>query len=256
MDRADRNRRPPWRRRETTEIQLGVTMYRYLWVAALAFVALAACDQIAGPDAGLAPMEVAELSNALIQDGLTETADTTTATSAAMDGLALDVRTSSMEFTRTRACPLGGEVVLEGVRERTRDTATRTGTLDVTATRTFLDCARPLADSAVTITLNGEVTLTAHREWQAGSWNGPQDVAIVGTVDWATDDDRSGTCEIDVQATYDVATGTRTVSGTVCGEDAGELDGWTFGIMGQGPMGGHGHSGNGPHGPGTGGGTG
>jgi hypothetical protein len=236
---------------------LGVTMYKYMWIAALAVGALSACDQIVGPDSGLAPMEVAELSNALIQDGLSDTADTTTtAASVGADGLAWDVTTSTTEFSRTHACPLGGEVTMEGTRERTRDTETRTGTLDVTATRTFVDCARPLADSSVTITLNGEVTLTAHREWQAGSWNGPQDVTLVGSVDWATDDDRSGTCEIDIEATFDAETHTRTVTGTVCGEDVSAFAGWTFGTMGQGPMGGHGHSGPGPHGDGMGGETG
>ncbi|MFO7895291.1 MAG: hypothetical protein R6U63_16390 [Longimicrobiales bacterium] len=115
----------------------------------------------------------------------------------------MDVITSSTEFTRTRACALGGEVVVTGTRSRTRDTETRTGTMDVSATRTFVECARPLDESDVTVPLNGAVTLTAHREWDAGQWNGMQELTLVGSVDWATDDDRSGTCEIDILAGID-----------------------------------------------------
>lgn len=197
-------------------------------------VAAAGCDLVAGTDAGLASDEVTALSDALIQAGLSETADTSTATSLG-DGLALDVVTSTTEFTRTGDCPSGGQVTMTGTRERTRDTETRTGTMDISATRTFTDCARPLADSAVTVTLNGSLTLTAHREWQAREWSGIQSIALVGRIDWATDDDRSGTCEIDVEASLDPSTRSRTVTGTVCGREASNLRGWTFGTSGQGP---------------------
>lgn len=202
-------------------------------VLGLAFAA-AGCDLVTGPDTGLATDEVAELSDVLIQDGLSETADTSTATSLA-DGTALDVVTSTTEFTRTGDCPLGGEMTMTGTRERTRDTEARTGTMNVSATRTFTDCARPLADSTVTVTLNGSLAFTAHREWQAGQWSGVQTITLVGRVDWATDDDRSGTCEVDVEASFDPAARTRTVTGSVCGQDAADLRGWTFGTMGQAP---------------------
>ena len=222
-------------------------MRNHTLIAALALaVAAGGCEEAFGPSGQLAPDEVVELSDALIQEGLTETADTSTA-GTLTDGVALDVITSSTEFTWVHSCPLGGEVTMTGTRSRTRDSETRTGTLDVSATRTFVDCARPLVDSTV-ITLNGEVTLTAHREWQAGSWHGAQELTLSGSVSWVTDDDRSGTCVIDVEASFDPATHTRTVTGTVCGEDVGAFRGWTFGTAGHGP--GHHQGGSGPHGGG------
>lgn len=215
-------------------------MRTHTLIAALALAVFAGgCEQAFGPGAELGPTELRELSDALIQDGLAETADTSTAGTLA-DGVALDRITSSTDFSRSHECPSGGDVVMAGTRSRTRDTESRAGTLDVSATRTFVDCARPLADS-ITVTLNGNVTLTAHREWQSGAWHGTQEITLAGSVDWATDDDRSGICQIDVQAGFDPDAQTRTVTGTVCGEDVSELQGWTFGTMGQGP--GH-HDGN------------
>ena len=219
-------------------------MRNHTLIAALALaVAAGGCEEAFGPGAELGPEEVAELSDGLIQDGLAETADTST-TGTLSDGVALDMITSSTEFTWTRTCPLGGEVTMTGTRSRTRDTETRSGTMDVSATRTFLDCTRPLVDSTV-ITLNGEIDLTAHREWQEGSWHGAQELALSGSVDWATDDDRSGTCIIDVEASFDPATHTRTVTGSVCGQDVSRFNGWTFGIAGHGPGHGQGSHGSG-----------
>lgn len=209
-------------------------MSKHTLIAGLAMAALlGGCDQAFGPDAELGPTELRELSDALIQDGLAETADTSTAGTLA-DGLALDQITSSTDFTRVHDCPSGGQVVMSGTRSRTRDTDTRTGTMDVSATRTFTDCARPLSDS-LTVTLNGAVTFTAHREWESGAWHGMQEVNLAGGVDWTTDDGRAGTCQIDVQAGFDPGTHNRTVTGTACGEDVGDLQGWTFGTMGQNP---------------------
>lgn len=228
-------------------------MRKHVLITAMALaVGAAGCEQATGPDSGLAPAEMVELSDAMIQDGLSETADTTVSSTLA-DGVSMDVVTNSTEFTRTHACVLGGEVVMAGTRSRTRDTETRTGTMDVSATRTFVECARPLDESDVTVTLNGAVTFTAHREWAAGQWNGTQELTLVGSIDWATDDDRSGTCEIDIQAGIDPETQTRTVTGTICDEDVGEFDGWSFSTMGQGPGYRHQYGGQGPHGSGMGG---
>lgn len=228
-------------------------MYKRVFIIALTVTALSACDELIGPDQqdGLTPEEVAELSNALIQDGMAETGDTTTTSSGLASsqygGMGSD--TSTIEFTRTHDCSLGGQVSMTGTRVRAVDWDTRTGSMDFTATRTFTDCARPLADSTVTITLNGDVDMTARREWEGGMWNGTQELTIVGTIDWATDDDRSGTCEIDIQASYDASTQTREVTGEACAEDIGVFRGWSFGPMGNGP-------GSGGHGPHHGGGTG
>lgn len=203
-------------------------------VMALGLVA-GGCEMGTNPDSGLAPEEIAELSDALIQDGLSETVDTTTSSGTLASSPALDVITARIEFSWTYGCPLGGEATVEGARARTRDTETRSGTLEVDATRTLLACARPLGGGEVVITLDGEVSFTAHREWQAGQWHGLQTVTLDGDIDWATDDGRSGTCEIEIEATVDPEARARTVTGTFCEHDVSQLGGWTFGTMSHGP---------------------
>lgn len=213
----------------------GVPMKKHVLItAAAAALLVAGCHETTGPGSGLTPAELAELSNAMIQEGLAESADTSVTMTAA-DGLALDVITRSTEFTREFRCPLGGGITMAGTVERTRDTETRTGTLDVRAVRTFAECVRPLADSTITVTLNGDVSFTAHREWLEGQWHGVQEITLIGAVDWETSDGRADTCEIDIQASFDPETHTRTVTGTLCGEEVDRLGRWTFGVMGQGP---------------------
>ena len=80
------------------------------------------------------------------------------------DGVAPDVYTWTFAFPITHSCLLGGEVSAVGTRERTRDTGTRSGTMDFTSTRTFTDCARPIPDSAG-ITLNGAVSMHVPLAW-------------------------------------------------------------------------------------------
>lgn len=214
-------------------------MRKHLLIGLMATATLTACDQVTDPGSSLSQAEIAALSDALIQDGLAETSDTTSSVGIQADGVAADVYTWTFEFAITRSCLLGGEVSAVGTRERTRDTETRSGTMDFTSTRTFTDCARLITDSIV-MTLNGAVTTDVHRAWTDGHWDGLQTVEVAGILDWATDDERSGTCEIDVEASFDPETRTRTVTGTVCDADAGALRRWTFGTADHGP-GHHGH---------------
>ena len=205
-----------------------------LVTAAALAVLVAGCDSTTAPDSSLTPTELAELSDAMIQEGLAESADTSL-TATADDGLALDVVTRSTEFARSYACPFGGEISVDGTMERTRETESRAGTMHFEAERTFDGCVRPMGENTVTITLDGAVTFTAHREWQAGQWHGSQEITLVGDIAWVTSDEREGTCAIDLEAIFEPGTGSRTVTGTICGQDLGEMSGWSFGVMGQGP---------------------
>ncbi|MFO7586521.1 MAG: hypothetical protein R6X22_00460 [Gemmatimonadota bacterium] len=133
--------------------------------------------------------------------------------------------TDEVTFTRTRACALGGEVVVEGTLTREWIAETRHVTVDVAATKTHADCTFPVRSAAdtesgepVTITLSGNpnVVITAHREREMGYFVGLQTMSHVGSIAWEKSDGMSGVCDIDIQAVIDPDARTRTVVGTVC----------------------------------------
>ncbi len=202
----------------------------------LVVVAAAACDDATAPPEGaLTQDEVIALSDAMVSDDYAMTGEigaAETIGAAEVDGAAAaaaDPITSTTTFTHTRTCPAGGQLVVEGTRERTWDRDTRSGTMDLSLTKTHEACARTLDD--VTITLNGnpDVQVEAHHAWANGVPVGLQTLTIVGSIAWSTDDGREGTCTIDVSATFDPDTRTRTVSGTVCNRTFERTTTWSGG---------------------------
>ena len=155
--------------------------------------------------------------------------------------------TDEVTFTRTRACALGGEVVVEGTLTREWVAETRHVTADVAATKTHFDCTFPVRSGVetetgepITITLNGNpnVAITAHREREQGYFVGLQTMSHVGSIAWEKSDGTSGTCDIDIQAVIDPEAQTRTVTGTVCDRTFERT--WSWDRMHHGPEGGQG----------------
>ncbi len=184
-----------------------------------ALAALAACDDATAPGADRLTMdEIADLSTAMVEADFTMTGDlgASDQIGTAEVSTADAPITATTEFTHTRTCPVGGRIVVEGIRERTFDRETRSGTMDFSLTKTHENCARTVRN--VTITLNGapNVQVDAHHAWQNGAPVGLQTLSMVGAIDWATDDGREGTCTIDIQATFDPELRTRTVFGQAC----------------------------------------
>ncbi len=185
--------------------------------------ALAACDDPMTTGDTLSAAEAAELSEAMIQSSFDATGEvaTTDAAAASVDGTLQATSiplTSTFEFTLTRSCLVGGQVVIAGTIEREWDRESHSGSSDLSVTKTHEQCARPLRNSDVVITLQGapNIAVEAHHAWDSGHRSGLQTMDMEGAVDWATDDDREGTCEIDIAVTFDPETRTRTVSGTFC----------------------------------------
>jgi hypothetical protein len=198
-------------------------MKRRMILPLLALGALAACDDDpTGTGETLTETEVAELSDVLVQSSFDVTGEIAADASVTTTDGTLELSnvpiTSTIEFTLTRTCELGGQVVIEGARIRQWDRETWTGSSDLSVTKTHEGCARPLRNSDVVITLDGapDIAVEAHHEWTAGHRHGLQTLTMLGAVDWSTGDGRSGTCEIDVEASFDPETHTRTVAGTFC----------------------------------------
>lgn len=207
-----------------------------LTLALLAILALGACDGATGPDDGaLSDLEVTALSDAMVDADFALTAEAALAgETGAGDGVLLDPITATTEFTTTRTCPAGGRVVVEGTHVRVRDPETHSGSSDLSLTKTHEACARVVR--TVTITVNGDpnVAVAAHHAWADGRRDGPQTLTMEGALAWSTDDGREGRCTIDVSATFDPETRTRTVSGTFCQRTFERTTTWTGGEGGMG----------------------
>lgn len=197
-----------------------------------AAVALAACDQNATGStepAALSPTEARALAADFgDQDG------------ALLDGVpggsfdrapanpAAAVGTVTTTFSRTRNCPAGGSVKLEGTMVHNGDPATRTGSLQFNATRTETACAFTRNGGTLTINGNPNTTLTATHSWANGT-PGVRTATKKGSFTWSRGNGGSGTCNIDVTHTWDPATHTLRVAGTVCNQTIDVTRTWTRG---------------------------
>jgi hypothetical protein len=197
--------------------------------ALAAVLALAACDKgITGPGGSSS-----QLSAADVQALASETGD--------QDGAFLDgfggpsfnktpsgpqfATTVTTTFTRTRTCPQGGNVTLAGTVTHTADGATRSGSTAFSATRTENACAFNRNGVAVTITGNPNTQLTASQSWSNGV-PGVRTATKVGSFNW-TRDGKSGTCNVNVTATWTPATHTLHVEGTFCNQTVNVTRTWT-----------------------------
>jgi hypothetical protein len=151
----------------------------------------------------------------------------TPAFSVSADGSGPRAATSTTEFTRTRSCPRGGSVTLQGTRVHTGDRETRTATHQFTATRTENDCAFAARDGGtMTIDGNPNTRITASH----AVTNGVPGVGTgtkKGSFTWARSGGATGTCAVDLTQTFDPATRTFTLKGTFCGQTVDLTRTWT-----------------------------
>ena len=134
--------------------------------------------------------------------------------------------TVTTNFTRTRTCPQGGDVKLEGTMTVTADPATKTGSQQVTATRTENACAFNHNGVTITVTGNPNTTFTASQSWTNGT-PGVRTATKKGSFNWSRSNGKSGTCNIDVTATWTPATKTLTVKGQLCNQMVDITRPWT-----------------------------
>lgn len=124
---------------------------------------------------------------------------------------------TTFEFTRTRPCRNGGQIVVSGGGTHVADRETGVVTLDVEGTKSIEDCARARGD--LVITLNGDGTFTGHRMKENGQFSGPQTNHQEGSFRWVTSDGREGACDYLIDVVWDPATHTKTITGFVCDKD-------------------------------------
>lgn len=131
-------------------------------------------------------------------------------------------------FSTTVECPLGGTVAVSASFTASGDTEVEGDlTLDYTLSQTHDDCAVVPEGTDTEFTLNAlNDDPTGTLEFVVELTDGNDVTAegsLNGAVAWATDDDRSGTCPINLDYTLDAdlsaETGSAMLTGTICAAD-------------------------------------
>jgi hypothetical protein len=179
---------------------------------AMAVFALAACDQSAtGSDAtSLSRDDAAALAPDYSQMAESDLG------APSFSAASLDVITTTTTFTRTHTCPVSGSVTVAGTLVVSGDRETHTASSTLNATRTDDACTFNLhSGGTVTVTGNPNIVVT-------GAWSitngvpGVRTVTHKGSFNWTRSGGGSGTCTVDLTATWDPATHTAHVQGTFC----------------------------------------
>ncbi|HSU14243.1 hypothetical protein [Longimicrobium sp.] len=204
---------------------------KLLFPTALAAVlALAACDRgitNAGTANQLSRSDAVALAGDFgDQDGAMLDGFGGPAFSASPDGPSFATSTVTTTFTRTRTCPQGGDVKLEGSLVRSWDRAAQTGSIQFTATRTEEACAFNHNGATITVTGSPNTQLTASQSVTNGT-PGIRTATKKGSFTWTKSTGGSGTCTVDVTHTWDPATHTLHVSGTLCRQTIDVTRTWT-----------------------------
>ena len=121
------------------------------------------------------------------------------------------------QFTVTKQCPKGGQVVIAGRTTGTGDRVTHSLSLETVATRTDTDCALDTRNGVLTINGNPNIAFDGKLNIVNGALSGLQTATHKGSFKWARTGG-SGTCDVDITSSFDPATHTVTVTGSFCGK--------------------------------------
>ena len=130
-------------------------------------------------------------------------------------------------FERSRACHDGGTLTVAGSGTSTWDGEAVTYDVESSGTKTRIACAHTRDD--VIITLTGEANWTHERHYAdhapAGTWI----TTYLGGFDWTKSTGESGSCFYNLTRTIDTAENTRTLTGTLCGDEIDRSETWRDG---------------------------
>lgn len=178
---------------------------------------LGACQDAAGPgDKGSLNREEALAVASLVSD-----------MGVAAVGLAVaDPASGTRTFNRTIPCPAGGSMTFTASHDFSVNEATKVLTTQWTATHSHAACAseRERGGKTFTVVVDGSVTNAGTASYQLPanrgeprvllSWSSTRTGSTTTTVG-----DRSRTCEVNLTESFDPATKTFTITGTVCGRE-------------------------------------
>lgn len=127
----------------------------------------------------------------------------------------METVTTTRNFDVTRTCAQGGSAENKGSAVTTFDRTSRSGTFQLNAVHTANACVHARRNGAsVTITTQPNIVVAANGSITNGV-PGVYTMTHRGAFEW-TAERGSGTCQVDITSSYDPATQTRKVSGTIC----------------------------------------
>lgn len=171
-------------------------------------------ESVSRADAAFLAVQLSGLGSVTVDE---ETAGFEVAPSTS-DGFLADVARGP-GLLRARSCPAGGQLEIDGEMSFSFDDGVLE--LSFSAEKSMSDCAFERGDDLLTV--NGDVAIWGTRRRVDGEPSGLQETDIEGSISVtreSTGETRS--CEIDISSVFDPATGTREVTGTICGHDVSE----------------------------------
>jgi hypothetical protein len=195
----------------------------YLVCSAALVLAAAACSDSTGVAGGISQADANQLAADIDGNSSLGTAEFGLGAvfSVGVDGSGAAATASvpfpiNNQFSVTKQCPRGGQVVIDGTIVGTGDRTTHNLTLDANATRTDTNCAFDTRDGVLTLSGNPNLMYTGHLNIVNGALSGLQTQTHKGSFTWSRTGG-SGTCDVDITSSFDPATHTATVTGTFCG---------------------------------------
>jgi hypothetical protein len=196
----------------------------YLVCSAGLLLAVAACNDSTGVSGSLSQADANQLAADMDAVSTLGTSDfgLGASFSVSVDGSGASASVAAApvpinnQFTITKQCPKGGQVVLAGGIVGTGDRITHNLTLDANATRTDTNCAFDTSDGVLTLNGNPNIAYTGHLNIVNAALSGLQTQTHKGSFTWARTGG-SGTCDVDLTSSFDPATHTVTVTGSFCG---------------------------------------
>lgn len=181
---------------------------------AVALIFVAACGDSTGPGSGVTSLSDSE-SNALATEVVNAAIDAMNNPSAS-PALTASVPVN-IQYSRTQACPAGGNISVSGSLTGAIDD-TGSGALWLQVMETLTDCAHVFRGSTVVTNGSPDISLTGTFTYLNGSPATQQSLSIGGGFSWTADPGGSGFCAVNLSINLATsASGTTTVSGTVCG---------------------------------------
>lgn len=197
----------------------------YLVCSAGLLLAIAACDRSTGLSTDISQADASQLAADMDAVSTLGTADfgLGPSFSVGLDGSGASASVSAAlitidnQFTVTKQCPKGGQVVIAGRATGTGDRTTHSLSLETVATRTDTDCAFQARNGILTLNGNPNIAYDGKLNIVNGALSGLQTQTHKGSFKWARTGG-SGTCDVDLSSSFDPATHTVTVTGTFCGK--------------------------------------
>jgi hypothetical protein len=185
-------------------------------------VAIGACDNSTGPSSVISQSEANQLASDMDAVSTVGAADVGLGTAFSISAGGSSASASALvvainnQFTVTRQCPKGGQVVLAGTTTGVADPVAHNLAVEVVATRTDTDCAFQTQNGTLTLNGNPNIAYDGHLNILNAAFEGLQTQTHKGSFKWARVGG-SGTCDVEIASAFNPSTHTVTVTGTFCG---------------------------------------